>query len=149
MANDDNSVKWESKYMVQRSGKISPWSIPINRSTAFQPPLEQNFEGFGFTAFGQNFKGAGESGKSTILKQMKLIHAAGFSSVEKETYTVERIRRLRLRYEEYEESDLILVWDVAKQSRKYSKLTPIIRAVFQGLPNLFHIQEQEIITANA
>ncbi|GES81333.1 guanine nucleotide binding protein, alpha subunit [Rhizophagus clarus] len=30
--------------------------------------------------------GAGESGKSTILKQMKLIHAAGFSSVEKETY---------------------------------------------------------------
>jgi hypothetical protein len=32
------------------------------------------------------FLGAGESGKSTILKQMKLIHAAGFSSVEKETY---------------------------------------------------------------
>ncbi|RIA93916.1 guanine nucleotide binding protein, alpha subunit [Glomus cerebriforme] len=30
--------------------------------------------------------GAGESGKSTILKQMKLIHASGFSSVEKETY---------------------------------------------------------------
>ncbi|KAG1090365.1 hypothetical protein G6F42_019715 [Rhizopus arrhizus] len=30
--------------------------------------------------------GAGESGKSTILKQMKLIHDGGFTPEEKETY---------------------------------------------------------------
>jgi len=30
--------------------------------------------------------GAGESGKSTILKQMRLIHAAGFTPAERETY---------------------------------------------------------------
>ncbi|CAO3684233.1 unnamed protein product [Umbelopsis vinacea] len=30
--------------------------------------------------------GAGESGKSTVLKQMRLIHAAGFSASEKEAY---------------------------------------------------------------
>ncbi|CAH1769016.1 11258_t:CDS:2, partial [Entrophospora sp. SA101] len=30
--------------------------------------------------------GAGESGKSTILKQMKLIHAAGFNPAEIETF---------------------------------------------------------------
>ncbi|OLL24922.1 Guanine nucleotide-binding protein alpha-2 subunit [Neolecta irregularis DAH-3] len=30
--------------------------------------------------------GAGESGKTTILKQMKLIHATGFSTLERETY---------------------------------------------------------------
>lgn len=30
--------------------------------------------------------GAGESGKSTILKQMKLIHDGGFTSEEKEAY---------------------------------------------------------------
>ncbi|CAG8529675.1 16903_t:CDS:10 [Funneliformis mosseae] len=30
--------------------------------------------------------GAGESGKSTILKQMRLIHAAGFTNTERETY---------------------------------------------------------------
>ncbi|KAF0507847.1 guanine nucleotide binding protein, alpha subunit [Gigaspora margarita] len=30
--------------------------------------------------------GAGESGKSTILKQMRLIHASGFNSTERETY---------------------------------------------------------------
>ncbi|KAI8384501.1 heterotrimeric G-protein alpha subunit (G-alpha, GPA2) [Radiomyces spectabilis] len=30
--------------------------------------------------------GAGESGKSTILKQMKLIHASGFSESERETF---------------------------------------------------------------
>lgn len=32
--------------------------------------------------------GAGESGKSTVLKQMRLIHAAGFSSSEKEAYRI-------------------------------------------------------------
>jgi len=32
------------------------------------------------------FKGPGESGKSTILKQMKLIYAAGFSKTEREEY---------------------------------------------------------------
>lgn len=32
--------------------------------------------------------GAGESGKSTILKQMKLIHAAGFSKSDREDYRV-------------------------------------------------------------
>ncbi|CAG8549819.1 2371_t:CDS:2 [Acaulospora morrowiae] len=30
--------------------------------------------------------GAGESGKSTVIKQMRLIHAAGFTSAERETY---------------------------------------------------------------
>ncbi|CAM0142236.1 unnamed protein product [Umbelopsis sp. WA50703] len=32
--------------------------------------------------------GAGESGKSTVLKQMRLIHAAGFSASEKEAYRI-------------------------------------------------------------
>ena len=32
------------------------------------------------------FIGAGESGKSTILKQMKLIHASGFSKSERDDY---------------------------------------------------------------
>lgn len=32
--------------------------------------------------------GAGESGKSTILKQMKLIHTAGFSKSDREDYRV-------------------------------------------------------------
>ena len=30
--------------------------------------------------------GAGESGKSTILKQMKLIHASGFSNSDRDDY---------------------------------------------------------------
>ena len=30
--------------------------------------------------------GAGESGKSTILKQMKLIHEGSYSDTERETY---------------------------------------------------------------
>jgi guanine nucleotide-binding protein subunit alpha len=34
----------------------------------------------------KNYLGAGESGKSTVLKQMRLIHAAGFSASEKEAY---------------------------------------------------------------
>jgi guanine nucleotide-binding protein subunit alpha len=33
-----------------------------------------------------NSIGAGESGKSTILKQMKLIHDGGFTSEEREAY---------------------------------------------------------------
>ncbi|KAJ2955844.1 hypothetical protein NQZ79_g8226 [Umbelopsis isabellina] len=32
--------------------------------------------------------GAGESGKSTVLKQMRLIHAAGFSASEREAYRI-------------------------------------------------------------
>lgn len=32
--------------------------------------------------------GAGESGKSTILKQMRLIHAAGFSAAERESFRI-------------------------------------------------------------
>lgn len=32
--------------------------------------------------------GAGESGKSTVLKQMRLLHAAGFSASERESYRV-------------------------------------------------------------
>jgi len=32
------------------------------------------------------FIGAGESGKSTILKQMKLIHASGFSNSDRHDY---------------------------------------------------------------
>ncbi len=32
------------------------------------------------TTFIFNFKGAGESGKSTIVKQMKIIHETGYSS---------------------------------------------------------------------
>jgi hypothetical protein len=31
-------------------------------------------------------KGAGESGKSTILKQMKLLYASGFSMAERKGY---------------------------------------------------------------
>ena len=34
------------------------------------------------------FSGAGESGKSTVLKQMRLIHAAGFRSSEREGFRV-------------------------------------------------------------
>lgn len=34
------------------------------------------------------FSGAGESGKSTVLKQMRLIHAAGFSASEREAYRI-------------------------------------------------------------
>jgi guanine nucleotide-binding protein subunit alpha len=33
-----------------------------------------------------NSTGAGESGKSTILKQMKLLYATGFSKTEKDDY---------------------------------------------------------------
>jgi guanine nucleotide-binding protein subunit alpha len=32
--------------------------------------------------------GAGESGKSTVLKQMKLIHASGFDETEREGFRV-------------------------------------------------------------
>jgi guanine nucleotide-binding protein subunit alpha len=32
------------------------------------------------------FTGAGESGKSTILKQMKLIHDGGYSKEEREAF---------------------------------------------------------------
>lgn len=32
------------------------------------------------------FAGAGESGKSTVLKQMRLIHASGFKSSEREVF---------------------------------------------------------------
>lgn len=33
-------------------------------------------------------KGAGESGKSTVLKQMRLIHASGFKSSEREGFRI-------------------------------------------------------------
>lgn len=32
--------------------------------------------------------GSGDSGKSTILKQMRLIHACGFSEIERENFRV-------------------------------------------------------------
>lgn len=32
--------------------------------------------------------GSGDSGKSTILKQMRLIHACGFSKIERENFRV-------------------------------------------------------------
>jgi guanine nucleotide-binding protein G(i) subunit alpha len=38
--------------------------------------------------------GAGESGKSTILKQMKLIHEGGYSRDERESFREVRFRRL-------------------------------------------------------
>lgn len=37
--------------------------------------------------------GAGESGKSTILKQMKLIHEGGYSRDERESFREVRFRR--------------------------------------------------------
>lgn len=38
--------------------------------------------------------GAGESGKSTILKQMKVIYASSFSDAERDTYRLEVFRNL-------------------------------------------------------
>ena len=35
-----------------------------------------------------NIKGAGESGKSTVLKQMRLLHTKGFSSSERKQWKV-------------------------------------------------------------
>ena len=32
--------------------------------------------------------GAGESGKSTVLKQMQIIHKKGFTTEQKKTYTI-------------------------------------------------------------
>lgn len=32
--------------------------------------------------------GAGESGKSTVLKQMRLIHASGFDDAERESFRI-------------------------------------------------------------
>lgn len=34
------------------------------------------------------FKGAGESGKSTVVKQMKIIHGDGYSQTELESFKV-------------------------------------------------------------
>jgi guanine nucleotide-binding protein subunit alpha len=34
------------------------------------------------------YTGAGESGKSTVLKQMKLIHASGFDDSERESFRI-------------------------------------------------------------
>lgn len=33
-----------------------------------------------------NFAGAGESGKSTVLKQMRVIHAGGFNQTERKQW---------------------------------------------------------------
>lgn len=61
-------------------------------SKAFRPAVQKlkiwvaNCRFFPFSVF-ENI-GAGESGKSTILKQMKLIHASGFSKSEKDEYRV-------------------------------------------------------------
>jgi hypothetical protein len=40
------------------------------------------------TDFFKNSTGAGESGKSTVLKQMRLIHASGFKPSEREGFRV-------------------------------------------------------------
>lgn len=45
--------------------------------------------------------GAGESGKSTILKQMKLIHEGGYSRDERESFREVSVRQLQLARNRY------------------------------------------------
>lgn len=47
--------------------------------------MEFNLRGHWCT---DNIKGAGESGKSTVLKQMRLLHTKGFSSSERKQWKV-------------------------------------------------------------
>lgn len=59
--------------------------------------------------------GAGESGKSTILKQMKLIHASGFSKGDRDDYRViifaNIMNALKMILEAMEQYDLTFVDD--------------------------------------
>lgn len=45
--------------------------------------------------------GAGESGKSTILKQMKLIHEGGYSRDERESFREVSVRQIQLARNRY------------------------------------------------
>jgi guanine nucleotide-binding protein subunit alpha len=73
---DEKKAKTEVKLLLL--GKSKSCSQPCNAPTLAV---------FNFLVW-VGCSGAGESGKSTVLKQMRLIHAAGFSASEKEAYRI-------------------------------------------------------------
>lgn len=88
--------------------------------------------------------GAGESGKSTILKQMKILHQGGYSEAERESYreiiwsnTIQSMQVLVRGMKtitptiEFEEPTMeVILWNFTKKKKKKIKLFIIFLFLF-------------------
>ena len=143
LKSDQNKVKSEVKLLLLGT---PPWTAPAAwpqraRLTA-SPPLRV---GLPDAVRSDAAQGAGESGKSTVLKQMKILHQGGYSPEERESYreiiwsnTIQSMQVLLRGMSTinppipFDDPVMEVRWAMARRGRSAHALMPLWRGLRRG-----------------